>query len=324
MSNDISPPIGPDLREGVLHKDIPLNGVLAGHVDGEPVLLARLEDGVHAVGGTCTHYGGPLAEGLLVNGEVHCPWHHACFSLRSGQALRAPAFAPLQKWRVETIGDQVFVREHDTAARPPVQLPGTQTERIVIVGGGAAGFAAAERLRGLGFAGQLSMLSADGDLPCDRPNLSKDYLAGTAQEAWIPLQPKDYYAQHEIGLRLGCEVASIDVDARHVVTAAGERFVFDTMLIATGAEPRRLPTPGFDLPNVFQLRSLADARAIIAACASNIGCMRSGKASERRRTCLVRARPSLTSHSSGPITKAWTCAAAASIAAGTKSRSMAY
>jgi NADPH-dependent 2,4-dienoyl-CoA reductase/sulfur reductase-like enzyme/nitrite reductase/ring-hydroxylating ferredoxin subunit len=267
MSNDTSTPLGPDLREGVLLADIPMNGVLAGHVDGESALLARLDDGLHAVGGTCTHYGGPLAEGLVINGEVHCPWHHACFSLRSGHALRAPAFAPLQKWRVEVIGDRVFVREQDSATEPPVQSTGHHPGRIVIVGGGAAGFAAAERLRGLGFPGALSILSADCDLPCDRPNLSKDYLAGTAQEDWIPLQPEQYYAQHRIDLRLDCEVAAIDVEARNVVTASGERVGFDTLLIATGAEPRKLPTAGFDLPNVFQLRSLGDARAIIAACA---------------------------------------------------------
>ena len=268
MAHDTSTPLGPDLREGVLRAHIPQDGVLAGHVDGEPVLLTRLDDGVHAVGGACTHYGAPLAQGLVIDGEVRCPWHHACFSLRTGQALRAPAFAALQTWRVETVGDRVFVREHAAAVEAAPSLPAPQPARIVIVGGGAAGFAAAERLRRLGFDGQLSMLSADRDLPCDRPNLSKDYLAGTAQEDWIPLQGHEFYTQQRIDLRLGCEVTLIDVAARQVLTASGERFAFDQLLLATGAEPRRLPIPGFALPNVLQLRSLADARAIIAACAN--------------------------------------------------------
>ena len=110
MSQSDSPPPGPDLSLGVPLSSVPASGVLAGHVNGEAVLLARLDDGIFAVGGTCTHYGAPLAEGLARNGEIRCPWHHACFSLRSGAALKAPAFAPLATWQVETTGDQVFVR----------------------------------------------------------------------------------------------------------------------------------------------------------------------------------------------------------------------
>ena len=110
MAHD-NTPIGPDLRNGVALADLPLHGVLAGHVDGEAVLLARLDDGLHAVGGSCTHYGAPLAEGLVENDEVHCPWHHACFSLRTGAALKAPAFAPLGKWKVVTVFVRVLLRE---------------------------------------------------------------------------------------------------------------------------------------------------------------------------------------------------------------------
>ena len=268
MAHDTSTPVGPDLGTGVPMEDVPLHGVLAGHVDGAPVLLARLDDGLHAVSGTCTHYGAPLAEGLVVDGEIRCPWHHACFSLRTGRALHAPAFAPLARWRVEAIGDRVFVREQEAALPASPSPSRAQPERIVIVGGGAAGFAAAEHLRTLGFDGSVTMLSADHDPPCDRPNLSKDYLAGTAPEDWIPLQGPEFYAERKIDLRLDCEVAAIDVAARDVRTASGDRFGYDALLIATGAEPRRLLTPGFELPNVFHLRSLADARAIIAACAN--------------------------------------------------------
>lgn len=267
MAQTDTPPPGPDLANGVPLASVPDGGMLAGHVDGAPVLLSRFEDGVHAVGGSCSHYGAPLGDGLAVDGEVHCPWHHACFSLRTGAVQRAPAFAPLPRWRTEIIGDTVFVRAQDTTALPPPPAPREQPGRIVIIGGGAAGFAAAERLRGLGFAGALSMLSADDAAPCDRPNLSKDYLAGTASEDWIPLQGPEFYAGHGIDLRLGCDVAAIDTRARHVLTATGERVAWDALLIATGAEPRRLSLPGFDHPKVFALRSLADARAIIAACA---------------------------------------------------------
>ncbi|MFC7300298.1 FAD-dependent oxidoreductase [Cognatiluteimonas weifangensis] len=267
MAHTDTPPPGPDLRQGVPLADVPMAGVLAGHVDGEAVLLARLDDGIHAVGGHCTHYGAPLAEGLVSDGEIRCPWHHACFSLRTGAALRAPAFAPLPRWRTEVVGDTVFVREADTAPLPAPPAPRAAPQRIVIVGGGAAGYAAALRLRELGYDGSLTMLSADPAAPVDRPNLSKDYLAGTAPEDWIPLQGPEFYAEQRIGLRLACEVAAIDPAAHEVRTAAGERFGYDALLLATGAEPRRLPTPGFEHPNVFALRSLGDARAIIAACA---------------------------------------------------------
>lgn len=267
MAHNGNPAAGPDLGRGVPLSSLPLGGMLAGHVDGEPVLLSRFEDGVHAVGGRCSHYGAPLADGLAVDGEIRCPWHHACFSLRTGAALRAPAFAPLGRWRVDTVGDTVFVRGQDPAPPPAAPATGPHPRRIVIIGGGGAGFAAAERLRGLGFEGALTMLSEDEAPPCDRPNLSKDYLAGTAEEDWIPLQGPEFYAEHRIDLRLGCVADAIDVGARQVLTGTGERIGYDALLLATGAAPRRLPLPGFDRGKVFALRSLADARAIVDACA---------------------------------------------------------
>lgn len=257
---------GPDFSRGVSITKAPLQGVLAGHVGGEPVLLARRADGFWAVSASCTHYGGPLGEGLAVGDTVRCPWHHACFDLRSGEALAAPAMSPLDRWRVEIEGDLVFVRtreETPPSPSPPARL--THPERIVIIGGGAAGFAAAEMLRRRGYQGTLTLLSADLEPPCDRPNLSKDYLAGTAPEDWIPLKPAAFYAEHAIDLRLGFEVARLDLEAKEAVGASGSRIGYDALLLATGAEPIRLRTPGFERDNVHVLRALADARAIIAA-----------------------------------------------------------
>ena len=268
MAQTDTPPPGPDFSQGVPLASVPSTGVLAGHVDGVAVLLARLGDGVHAVSGTCTHYGAALADGLVVGEEIHCPWHHACFSLRTGAALRAPAFAPLARWTTEVVGDTVFVRAEDVTPAPTPPRPRSEPERIVIIGGGAAGFAAAERLRTLGYDGALTMLSADDSAPCDRPNLSKDFLAGTAPEDWIPLQGPEFYADRNIELRLRCDVIEIQAAKHQLATASGERIRYDRLLIATGAEPRMLSTPGFDLANVFTLRSLSDARAIIAACAN--------------------------------------------------------
>ncbi|WP_166365905.1 FAD-dependent oxidoreductase [Pseudomonas akapageensis] len=266
MTSTNTSPDGPDLTKGVPLADIPVTGVLPGHVDGSPALLVRLDDGLHALSGHCTHYGAPLADGFVVGDEIRCPWHHACFSLRTGAALRAPAFAALTTWRVEIVGQTAFVRSGETI-KSPTQSPAVQRhlERIVIIGGGAAGFAAANRLRELGYQGALTMLSEDTQAPYDRPNLSKDYLAGTAQEEWMPLQGADFYAGHAIDLRLACNVTAIDTQARQVLTATGDSLGYDALLISTGAQPRRLPIPGFDLPNVFVLRSMADAQAIIQA-----------------------------------------------------------
>jgi nitrite reductase/ring-hydroxylating ferredoxin subunit len=172
-------PQGPDLAKGIPLASLPDGALLTGHVGDEPVLLARRGDELFAVSATCTHYSGPLGEGLAVGETIRCPWHHACFSLRTGEALGAPAFDPIACWSVELRDAMVFVRgKRDGAeakrARDP--FPGQVPRRIVIIGGGGAGFAAAEMLRRRGFDGELTMLSEDNDPPYDRPNLSKHAL----------------------------------------------------------------------------------------------------------------------------------------------------
>jgi len=259
-------PLGPDLAAGLPLDQLPEGAWIAGRVGKDPVLLSRFDGEFSAVAGACTHYGGPLAEGLVVGETVRCPWHHACFSLRTGEALAAPAFDRLERWAVEIEGQTVFVRGKLDAPEPETSFAGDgPPNRIVIVGGGGAGFAAAEMLRRRGYRGTLTMLSADDAPPCDRPNLSKDYLAGTAPEAWIPLKGEAFYRDHAIDLRLRTEVARLDTGAKAVFTASGERFDYDALLLATGAEPVRLDTPGFELSNVHTLRSLSDSRAIVAA-----------------------------------------------------------
>ncbi|WP_378940912.1 FAD-dependent oxidoreductase [Mesorhizobium sp. ANAO-SY3R2] len=267
MAAQKNPDMGPDFAIGVPIAAFDGKGLLQGHVGGEAVLLARVGDDVLAVGGLCTHYGAPLGHGIVVGDTVRCPWHHACFDLRTGEALGAPAFDPLQRWRVERRDDRVFVtgklptEEHDA---PLSQSDAAcQQGRFVIVGGGAAGFAAAEMLRRRQFAGEITMLSSDQDGPYDRPNLSKDYLAGTAPEAWVPLRTLEFYAENKIDLQLRTTVERIDVMSRAVIAADGRVFPFDRLLLATGAEPVRLPIAGADRDHVFTLRSLADSRAII-------------------------------------------------------------
>jgi apoptosis-inducing factor 3 len=253
---------GPDLKSGIAESDLADGAMLLGHAEGEAVLLVRRGAEIFAVGANCTHYGGPLAEGLVVGDTVRCPWHHACFSLATGEALRAPAFAPLACWRVERAAGRLYVREKREAGEQP-RPAAARPSSIVILGGGAAGFAAAEMLAREGFAGRITLLSADDAPPYDRPNLSKDYLAGTAPEDWIPLRPAEFYGEHGIELVLGAEATAIETATRRVDLKDGRSFAFDRLLIATGAEPVRLDVPGGALPHVRTLRSLADSRALI-------------------------------------------------------------
>ena len=267
MGSTQSDALGPDLARGISIKEMPDGHMLQGHVDKDPVLLARRGDEIFAVDAACAHYGGPLAQGLMVDDTVRCPWHHACFSLRTGEALRAPALNPVACWSVEQRADMVFVRQRKEPPEPKsnrgaVAAAGSP-EKIVIVGGGAAGFAAAEKLRREQWQGSIVMLSDDNASPVDRPNLSKDYLAGSAPEDWVPLRPDSYYGENNIELRLAANVTAIDVRGQEIALSNGDKIPYDRLLLATGAEPIRLAIPGADLTHVRVLRSLADCRAII-------------------------------------------------------------
>jgi NADPH-dependent 2,4-dienoyl-CoA reductase/sulfur reductase-like enzyme/nitrite reductase/ring-hydroxylating ferredoxin subunit len=262
MADQQTSPAGPDLSKGVAPAEF-TGTTLLGHVGDEEVLLARSGAGIFAIDAHCSHYHGPLAEGIVTGEGIRCPWHHACFDLRTGEAVRAPALAPIAVWKVEHRDDRIFVREKQAQPKPNVKGAVDAPGRIVIVGGGAAGFAAAEMLRRQDYRGSIVMLSQDAVAPVDRPNLSKDYFAGSAPEDWLPLRPDDFYAKANIDLRLNTEVTSIDTKTRRVVLAGGETVAYDRLLLATGAEPVRLPIPGADQPHVHVLRSLADSRAII-------------------------------------------------------------
>jgi NADPH-dependent 2,4-dienoyl-CoA reductase/sulfur reductase-like enzyme/nitrite reductase/ring-hydroxylating ferredoxin subunit len=264
MADQQATPAGPDLSEGVTLSEFS-GAMLLGHVGDEEVLLVRSESEIFAIDAHCSHYHGPLADGLVDGENIRCPWHHACFDLRTGEAVRAPAFNALSVWKVEHEGDRIFVRQKREQPRPRVRGAVDAPSRIVIVGGGAAGFAAAEMLRRQEYRGTVVMLSSEASEPVDRPNLSKDYLAGNAPEDWLPLRPADFYAGAGIDLRLATEVASIDTRTKNVILAGGEAVAYDRLLLATGAEPVRLPIPGADQPHVHLLRSLADSRAIIAS-----------------------------------------------------------
>ncbi|MFL5308479.1 MAG: FAD-dependent oxidoreductase [Polyangia bacterium] len=255
---------GPDLTAGVAETELS-GGQLLGHAHGEPVLLVRQEAEIFAIGATCTHYGGPLAEGRVGERTIRCPWHHACFDLRTGAALRAPALNPLPCYDVERADGLIRVgaRRGD-----PLSLRREYAVRTVaIVGAGAAGESAAETLRREGYDGEILLFGADESPPVDRPNLSKDYLAGNAPEEWIPLRQPSFFGEQKIAMTLGARVTAIDPAAKRLTLADGREVSWDALLLATGADPIRPPIPGADKPHVHTLRTLGDCRGIIAAAA---------------------------------------------------------
>lgn len=230
MNDQKKPLRGPDFSLGVELSTIPDGGMLLGHSCGEPVLLICRGHELIAIGAICTHYGAPLAEGLLTDEAIRCPWHHACFSLRIGEALRASALNPITVWRVEAVRDvahqleeqpvsAVFREKLGLTAPPQMPAAAGRSGLIVTVGGRAAGNAAAETRRNKGNSGGITMLSADGSLPCDRPNLSQGYLAGTASNASNLLRSASFYREHNIDVQPGARVTTINIRSGHVALA---------------------------------------------------------------------------------------------------------
>ena len=263
MGESNAPLEGPDFAAGVSMAQLREGVPLLGHALGEAVVMVKQAEEVFAVGATCTHYGGPLAEGLVVGETLRCPWHHAAFSLRTGEPERGPALGALSRFTVQVQGGTARITGKDEAPLPQ-RTPPAPPSSVGVVGAGAAGQSAVEALRRQGYAGPVALFGRESVGPVDRPNLSKDYLAGTAPEDWIPLRGPDWYAEHRVELSLDTAVTGLDADTRTLTLADGTSRSFGALILATGADPISLRVPGADLPHVFTLRALADARRIIA------------------------------------------------------------
>lgn len=256
---------GPDLAEGIALAEIERKRLVKGHVGSEDVLLCASGEDYFAVGASCTHYGVPLQDGLVVGETIRCPLHQACFSLRTGEALTAPAFDPLERYAVHIEDGRIRVGKRQEKVKPAAASVdrSRHPENVVIVGGGAAAFAAAEMLRRKGYDRELIMITEEADAPYDRPNLSKDYLAGTAPEEWIPLKPSDFYEDLSIKLRRNLRAEKLDARQRILHLDDGSTISFDRLLLATGAEAWRPSIPGAQSEGVHTLRSLTDCRKLI-------------------------------------------------------------
>ncbi len=248
--------------------EIPNGGMKQTTVGSTDVLLVRLEGRVAAYSAHCPHYGAPLAEGTLEGSRLLCPWHQAVFDLRDGEVLEPPALDCLAAYECGEADGQIWVdlpADPSPSRRPRMasRQPG-EDRTIAVVGAGAAGLAAAQELRRVGFTGGLVLIGAEADAPYDRPNLSKAYLAGEAPAEWLPLRPPEFYDEADIERRVAV-VESVAVTERALRFGDGSSETYDGLILATGAEPRRLDVPGADLGSVFTLRSLRDAERIAAA-----------------------------------------------------------
>src|SRR5262245_31220083 len=186
MGQDNKELSGPDFAKGIALSELPEGRPLLGHAGGEAVVLVRRGAEVAAIGATCTHYNGPLAEGLVSGDTIRCPWHHACFDLRTGENLGAPALDAVACYAVRLAGGRATVG--DKVAPPSRPRPPVSPSSVVLVGAGTAGAAAAEALRRHGYDGPVTMIGDEPLAPVDRPNLSKDYLAGNAPEDWVSIR----------------------------------------------------------------------------------------------------------------------------------------
>jgi len=253
---------GPDFKSGIEFDKLVENAPMPGHYEGEPALLVLQGGQVFATAATCTHYGGPLADGLVVGSTIRCPWHHARFSLHTGEAEGAPALNPISCFNVQRQGNKVAItgtRDVDFRVTCP-QSPSS----VVVIGAGAAGAACVDMLRTKGYQGPIALVAEEQPSPVDRPNLSKDYLAGSAPEEWISLRTPDYYQSNRVDLVSGNPAIRI-VPAKHEVSLRdGKTLNYGALLLATGAEPRLLSIEGADKPHVYRLRTLTDSKAIIA------------------------------------------------------------
>lgn len=235
-------------------------------IDDKEVLLCRIKDEFFAVGAYCTHYGAPLEEGILKGDTIICPWHHSWFNAKSGKLMEPPAMDSLPKYEIKTEGDSETIDLTGKIESHMVKKDIKSDKRtFVILGAGASSFSAAKSMRENGFRGNIIMITEEDKKPYDRPNLSKDYLAGNAKPEWMPLRPDEFYDDYGIELKLKMTIKNVDFKKKVIGLGNGENLKYDKLLIATGGIPRRLEVPGAELKNIFYLRSFKDADEIINA-----------------------------------------------------------
>jgi NADPH-dependent 2,4-dienoyl-CoA reductase/sulfur reductase-like enzyme/nitrite reductase/ring-hydroxylating ferredoxin subunit len=233
------------------------------------ILIVNIDDEIYALGAHCTHYSASLAEGALTGDTIICPRHHACFNAKTGLLKEPPAADNLPRFEVVIENDNVLIEVPDDfpfSKTPKMsKKEDDSNENYVIIGGGAAGYAAAQAMREAEYKGKITIITEENRTPYDRPNLSKDYLQGTAQEEWMPLRPDDFYKEYGIEFMFDTKVDKVKFKEKKISFEKGEDLSYNKLLIATGGTPRQLKVPGADLNNIFYLRSFTSSDSIIDA-----------------------------------------------------------
>lgn len=251
-----------DLKNGEM-KEISLG-------EGKSILLCKIDDKFYAHSAHCTHYGAPLADGVLNGDRIVCPWHHACFNAKNGNMIEPPARDSLPNYEVRIENENVIAslpEELEFSREPEMAEKDTKADNstFVILGAGVSGNAAAQAMREAGFQGNIIMITRENHPPYDRPNLSKEYLQGEAQPEWMPLRSEEFYSKHGIEIMLNKNCNGINAQNKLLFFENGEKLNYDKLLITSGGEPRKLNLPGSELKNIFYLRSFTDADKIIKA-----------------------------------------------------------
>ncbi|MFJ2287338.1 FAD-dependent oxidoreductase [Pseudomonas iridis] len=245
--------------------DVPEDRGLEVKIGDCKIVLLRAAGELRAFQGECPHAGAPLADGALCHGRLICPWHKAAFRAEDGALCEPPALDSLKRYPLEVRGDEVWVDDQPIA--DPHIPPADDTRTFVIVGAGAAGTACAAALREKGFGGRIKMIDREPDAGYDRTVLSKFVLAGEmSPEETPPLRDEDFYKEQRIE-RIQGEISSLDAAAKTLHLRDGQTVNYDAAVLATGGEPNPLELPGADLPQVFLLRSKAQAEQIMNAAA---------------------------------------------------------
>ncbi|XP_053223682.1 apoptosis-inducing factor 3-like isoform X3 [Podarcis raffonei] len=235
-------------------------------VAGHPVLLVRDHLQFSALGSRCTHAGAPLSKGYLGQGRIRCPWHGACFSLKTGDIEEYPTLDCLTSFKVTVDGGHVYVTakikdlESSHRVKPMSKRNPLNSQTALLLGAGPAALTCAEILRQEGFTGRIVMVTRENHLPYDKTKLSK---ALGVKATDIYLRPQSFLDGHSIEVWMEKEVASLDLDGKRAEFSDGTWQTYDHLLIATGSSPRRLQCPGANLQNVCVLLTPEDSSRIL-------------------------------------------------------------
>ncbi|ESO97239.1 hypothetical protein LOTGIDRAFT_214061 [Lottia gigantea] len=247
--------------------DIQDGGMKEVEIDGNKILLVQECEQYYAVGGKCSHYGAPLANGSLCKGVVRCPWHGACFDVKTGDIEDFPGLDSLPTYQVVVKSGKIYLKDGGNLAstkrvKSMCRQNADNRKTFILIGGGPASVVCSETLRQEGFTGRIVIISKEPTLPYDRPKLSK---AMDSKPEAIALRNEEFYKNYDIEIKKGHEVVSVDVKSKTVQLYDRKKLSFDSLFIATGGKPRSLPIKGVDLQNVFTLRTPADAKKIYEA-----------------------------------------------------------